>query len=155
MIIVGAKFNNSASLEKALVNAFKRWAKEDINEAHWDDQFKDMGRWDYDNETKRKKTGEVVGSPRDIYDYGLLYESGVNSFKINESPSVVEASWHWNAKNSSGEEYAWYVHYGKSTNVTARPFTDDISIPSSFFHKTPGKALVTRIRAELTTLNAN
>jgi hypothetical protein len=154
MIIVGAKFNNSASLEKALANAFKKWAKEDINEAHWDDQFKDMGRWQYNNETKRKN-GEVVGSPRDIYDYGELYRSGVESFRINESPEMVEAAWHWDAKNSSGQEYAWYVHYGKGTNVNARPFTDDISIPSSFFYKGPGKALVRRIRAELTALNAN
>jgi hypothetical protein len=154
MIIVGAKFNNSASLEKALANAFKKWAKEDINEAHWDDQFKDMGRWQYNNETKRKN-GEVVGSPRDIYDYGELYRSGVESFRINESPEMVEAAWHWDAKNSSGQEYAWYVHYGKGTNVDARPFTDDIAIPSSFFYKGPGKALVRRIGAELKTLNAN
>jgi hypothetical protein len=155
VIITSAKIHNSAALEQALANAFKKWAKEDINEAHWDDQFKEMGRWAYDNETKRKRTGEVVGSPRDIYDYGLLYESGVESFKINESPSGIEATWHWDAKNSSGEEYAWYVHYGKGTNVTARPFTDDISIPSSFFHKGPGKALVLRIRAQLKTLNGN
>jgi hypothetical protein len=154
MIIVGAKFNNSASLEKALANAFKKWAKEDINEAHWDDQFKDMGRWQYNNETKRKN-GEVVGSPRDIYDYGELYRSGVESFRINESPEMVEAAWHWDAKNSSGQEYAWYVHYGKGTNVDARPFTDDIAIPSSFFYKGPGKALVRRIGAELKTLNGN
>ena len=154
MIIVSAKINNSAALEKALVDAFRKWAKEDINEAHWDDQFKDMGKWQYDNETKRKN-GEVVNSPRDIYDYGLLYESGVQSFKINESTTEIEASWHWDAKNSSGQEYAWYVHYGNVTNVTARPFTDDIAIPSSFFYKGPGKALVRRIGAELKTLNAN
>lgn len=55
MIIIGAKFNNAAPLEKALIAAFKKWAKEDINEAHWDDQFKNMGRWDYDNDTKRKE----------------------------------------------------------------------------------------------------
>jgi hypothetical protein len=154
VIIVSAKIKNSVALEKALVDAFKKWAKEDINEAHWDDRFKDMGKWQYDNETKRKN-GEVVNSPRDIYDYGLLYESGVQSFKINESATAVEANWHWDAKNSSGQEYAWYVHYGKSTNVTARPFTDDIAIPSSFFHKGPGKALVRRIGAELKILNAN
>jgi hypothetical protein len=155
VIIVSAKFNNSARLEQALVAAFKKWAKEDINEAHWDDQFKNMGRWKYDNETRRKNGEVILPGKRDIYDYGLLYESGVESFKINESPSVVEASWHWDAKNSSGEEYAWYVHYGKGTNVTARPFTDDISIPSSFFRKAPGKALVRRIGAELKVLNGN
>jgi hypothetical protein len=154
VIIVSGKIHNSAALEKALASAFKKWAKEDINEAHWDDQFREMGRWKYDNETKRKN-GEVVGNPRDIYDYGLLYESGVESFKINESPSVIEASWHWDAKNSSGQEYAWYVHYGKGTNVDARPFTNDIAIPSSFFYKGPGKALVRRIGAELKVLNGN
>jgi hypothetical protein len=154
MIIVGAKFNNSASLERALVNAFKRWAEEDINKTHWDSQFGDE-KWEYNNETKRKNQEVIPAGQRDIYDLGLLYESGVKSFKVNESPELVEATWHWDAKNSSGEEYAWYVHEGKGTNVNARKFTDDISIPSSFFHKTPGKALVTRIRAELTALNAN
>ena len=154
MIIVSGKIHNSAALEKALADAFKKWAKEDINEAHWDDQFKDMGRWKYGNETKRKN-GEVVGSPRDIYDYGELYRSGVESFKINESLETIEAAWHWNAKNSSGQEYAWYVHYGKGSNVDARPFTDDIAIPSSFFYKGPGRALVRRIGAELKTLNGN
>ena len=155
MIIVSAKFNNPARLEEALVAAFKKWAKEDINEAHWDDQFKAMGRWKYENETRRKNGEVIPPGRRDIYDYGLLYESGVQSFKVNESPELVEATWHWDAKNSSGNEYAWYVHYGEGSNVNARPFTDDISIPSSFFYKGPGKALVRRIGAELKTLNAN
>ena len=155
MIIVSAKFNNSTLLEKALVNAFKKWAEEDVNKTHWNDQFKDMGKWQYDNETKRKNGEVIKAGKRDIYDYGLLYESGVQSFKVNELPEMVEATWHWDAKNSSGEEYAWYVHEGRGTNVNARKFTDDISIPSSFFYKTPGRALVGRIRTELAALNAN
>jgi hypothetical protein len=155
MIIVSAKINNSASLEKALVNAFKRWAKEDINEAHWDDQFNEMGRWPYDNETRRKNEELIKAGKRDIYDLGLLYKSGVKSFKINESTEEIEATWHWDAKNSSGNEYAWYVHYGNGTSATPRPFTDDIAIPSSFLHKVPGRALMDRIREQLKTLNAN
>lgn len=155
MIIVSGKIRNSAALEKALADAFKKWAKEDINEAHWDDQFREMGRWKYDNETRRKNGEVILPGNRDIYDYGELYRSGVESFRINELPEMVEAAWHWDAKNSSGQEYAWYVHYGKGSNVDARPFTDDIAIPSSFFHKGPGKALVRRIGAELKTLNAN
>ena len=155
MIIVSAKFNNSAPLEKALIAAFKKWAKEDINEAHWDDQFNEMGRWPYGNETRRKNEELIKAGNRDIYDLGLLYKSGVRSFKINESTEEIEATWHWDAKNSSGNEYAWYVHYGNGTSAIPRPFTDDIAIPSSFLYKVPGKALVDRIREQLKTLNAN
>lgn len=151
MAIVGATLVNAKAIENALIAAFEEWAKEDINEAHWEDQFKD-DFWDYDNETRRKN-GQVVTSPRDIYDLGLLYESGVNSFDSRRTSNGAEASWHWDAKNSSGKEYAWYVHEGRGTNVTARPFTDDISIPSSFFRKAPGMALVGRVQDALSDIS--
>jgi hypothetical protein len=148
---IQAKIINQRAIEKALIGAFETWAEEDINKAHWDDQFKEMSQWKYDGITERKNR-ETVQSPRDIYDLGDLYQSGVDSFVFEKNTSGAEARWHWNAKNSSGEEYAWYVHEGEGTNITARPFTDDISVPSSFFRKAPGKALQLRVRSALRLL---
>jgi len=145
-----ARIVNQKLIEEALLNAFDKWAKEDINEAHWDDQFKDMEKWSWDGETRRKN-GEVVDSPRDIYDLGDLYESGVKSFKLNRTSNGTEANWHWDATNSSGEEYAWYVHESTDT-MKGRRFTDDISIPSSFFRKGPGMALLRQVQDALSLL---
>lgn len=151
MAIIHAQIIGVEKIERAMLQAFAKWSKEDINEAHWDDQFKDMGRWAYDGETRRKNK-EVVESPRDIYDLGLLYESGIQSFNVTIGTSEARANWHWNATNSSGKEYAWYVHEGRGTNVTARKFTDDISFPSSFFRKAPGMALLSRMQTALNGL---
>jgi hypothetical protein len=152
MAIVGAKLINPESIENALVQAFETWVKEDINDAHWDDQFKNMAKWDYDNETRRKN-GEVISTPqRDIYDLGLLYQSGIDSSVIENTGAMVTADWHWDAKNTSGQEYATYVHDGRGTNITARPFTDDISVASSFFLKAPGKAFKLRVGKAMAAL---
>jgi hypothetical protein len=147
-----AKLINAKTIENALVQAFETWVKEDINDAHWDDQFKNMARWDYDNETRRKN-GEVISTPRrDIYDLGLLYQSGIDSSVIENTGAMVTANWHWDATNASGKEYATYVHDGLGTNVTARPFTDDISVASSFFLKAPGKAFKLRVSKAMAAL---
>ena len=152
MAIVGAKLINPESIENALIQAFEAWVKEDINDAHWDDQFKNMAKWDYDNETRRKN-GEVISTPqRDIYDLGLLYQSGIDSSVIENTGEMVTANWHWDAKNTSGQEYATYVHDGRGTNITARPFTDDISVASSFFLKAPGKAFKLRVGKAMAAL---
>lgn len=140
-------------IEKALMDGFEQWAKEDINEAHWDDQFKE-DKWKWDQATAREN-GEVVFSPRDIYDLGNLYKAGVDSLDIQRSSNGIIAEWDWSeARNSSGDSYAWYVHEGTSRHP-GRPFTDDISIPSSFFRKAPGKALKLRIGQHLERLNAS
>jgi len=144
---ISAKLINAESIEKVLIKAFEQWAKDDINEQHWKEQFIDR-EWPYDGETKRENPRAFIreaDSPRDIYDWGRLYQSGIDSFQLEVNGGLLRASWHWDAKNSSGQEYAWYVHYGKGTNATARPFTDDIAIPSSFFFKDPGLALQRRI----------
>jgi len=151
MAIVGAKLINPESIENALIQAFETWANEDINKAHWDDQFKEMSMWDYDNETRRKN-GEVVDTPRDIYDLGALYKSGIKSLNFEKTGGEVSANWHWDATNASGQEYATYVHEGLGTNVTARPFTDDISVASSFFLKAPGMAFRLRVRKAMAAL---
>jgi hypothetical protein len=140
MAIVGAKLINPESIENALVQAFETWVKEDINKKHWDEQFKNMSKWDYDLGDKPtvRKNGDVVDSPRDIYDLGLLYQSGIDSSVVENTGTMVTANWHWDAKNTSKKEYAIYVHEGRGSNTTARPFTDDISVASSFFLKAPG-----------------
>jgi hypothetical protein len=148
---ISVKIINQQLIEQALVAAFEDWASEDINNTHWNEQFRDASRWPYEGETLRKNK-QQVSSPRDIYDLGKLYESGVQSFRLLKTAQGPEAKWHWNATNSSGGEYAWYVHEGLGTNVTARPFTDDISIASSFFQKTPGIAFASRVRQSLSRL---
>jgi len=152
MAVISARIIGGKRIERALIDAFAKWAEEDINDAHWDDQFKDMDQWEWPGETRRRN-GEVVDSPRDIYDLGDLYESGVKSFKLNRTVTGVEANWHWDATNSSGQEYAYYVHEGTRL-MPGRPFTDDIAIPSSFFRKGPGKALELRVQEELDKINA-
>lgn len=154
-----AKLINTAKIEQALVVAFSQWATEDVNDTHWREQFTEV-KWKYEREGREEKTRRGnpsapirdAGNPRDIYDFGLLYQSGVDSFTLVANAAIVNASWHWDAKNSSGREYASYVHNGTGTNRTARPFTDDISIPSSFFAKKPGMALKNRIADALSRL---
>jgi hypothetical protein len=143
-VIVGAKLIGINLLEKKLRAAFETWASEDIDDAYWDDQFKD-DRWIYPNETRRKN-GEVVTSPRNIYDLGELYDSGRESFKITQGAMDITASWNWNAKNSSGRAYAWYVHEGLGTNITPRPWTDELQVPSKFEASSVRLALRRRIK---------
>lgn len=152
---ITAKIIGMELIEKALMDGLEQWAKEDINDAHWDDQFKDDDKWGWDQVTIRKNGEPPVFSPRNIYDLGNLYKAGVDSLDIERSANGIMARWDWSeARNSSGDSYAWYVHEG-TRNHLARRFTDDISIPSSFFRKAPGKALKLRIGQHLERLNAN
>jgi hypothetical protein len=148
-IITGGKVVNGERLVAKLVQAFEDWAEEDITNAWWDDQFREMGKWNYDGITRRK-SGETVGSPRDIYDLGALYESGVNSYNFDASKTVAVASWRWDARNSSGDYYARYVHDGLGTNLTARPWTDELFYPQKFSGSVPERALQNRIKSALT-----
>lgn len=143
-IIVGGSIVNGKLLERQLVEAFAEWAEEDINNAYWDDQFK-ADIWSYPDETKRKN-GEIVSSPRDIYDLGALYDSGRESFSVNLGGISPSASWTWDAVNSSGRAYAWYVHEGLSTNQAPRPWTDDFQIRAKFEASVVSRALRNRIR---------
>lgn len=142
--IVGGSFLNSKSWENKLIEAFAAWAEEDINDAYWDDQFK-ADIWSYPDETKRKN-GETVGSPRDIYDLGALYDSGRESFSLNLGGVSPSASWNWDATNGSGRAYAWYVHEGLGTNQAPRPWTDDFQIRAKFETSVVSRALRNRIR---------
>ena len=148
--IIGGTVANAEQLVAKLVDAFEQWAEEDINGAHWDDQFREMGRWQYDGETRRKN-GETVSSPRDIYDLGALYESGINSHNFTLSANVAVANWNWNATNGSGRYYAYYVHEGEGTNRTGRPWTEELAVAAKFDNSAPQKALLRRIKAALGT----
>lgn len=157
---ISAKLINGRAVEDALVKAFEQWAAVDINDVHWREQFSEV-KWSYQGAegegriTKRKNPSAPIreaSSPRDIYDFGKLYESGVNSFELTIAASIARASWHWNATNDSGREYATYVHEGRGTNLEARRFTDDISIPSSFFLKQPGMAWISRVTNAIESL---
>lgn len=137
---------NAERLVERLVQAFENWARDDINGAWWDDQFREMSKWDYDGITRRKN-GETVGWPRDIYDLGTLYKSGIESYNFDASRTVAVASWRWDAKNSTGNYYARYVHDGLGTNLTARPWTDELYYPQKFSGSIPEKALMRQIKA--------
>lgn len=153
MAILGGNIINGHLIENALVAAFETWVEEDINQRHWEEQFKNMSKWPYDmgdNPTVRKN-GQTVDSPRDIYDLGLLYKSGLKTV-FEDTGTMVTANWHWDAKNTKGKEYAWYVHEGIGSNTTARPFTDDIAFAPTFFLKAPGIRFKMRVREALARL---
>jgi len=50
MAIISARIIGAKQIEKALLDAFEVWAEEDINDAHWDDQFRDMDEWEWPGE---------------------------------------------------------------------------------------------------------
>jgi hypothetical protein len=145
LLVTGAYFQNPDELEAQLISAFEQWADEDLDDEYMRAQFQEV-EWPYRAVTIRKN-GEVVGpGPRDIYDLGKLYESGQRSFQIRRSATEVVASWHWDAKNSSGEEYAWFVHEGEGPHsVEARRWTDEIATPYFFDSSSTKRALEANI----------
>jgi hypothetical protein len=105
-----------------------------------------------------RKNREIVGPElRDIYDLGKLYESGIKSYNFTAGTGGAEANWHWDAKNNAKtpEEYAWYVHEGRGSNIRARKFTDQVSDAKFSFMSDIGLNLLDRVQAKLTALNAN
>lgn len=144
-IIVGGQFINLENIVNKLEQAFRVWATEDLDDGFFEEQFKD-DKWQYPGYTRRK-SGESAGTVRNIYDLGELYQSGKDSFKITQGTNDITASWNWDAKNSSGNAYALYVHEGIGTNLEPRPWTDDIYVPAKFQASVVSKALRRRIRA--------
>lgn len=144
--IAGGTVVNAKSLEAKLVKAFETWTRFDVND-YFRDQFLEE-KWPYDGETERKN-GEIVGSPRDIFDLGELYRSGRDSFSISQGGIDITASWDWDAKNDSGRGYAWYVHEGLSTNLSPRQWTDVFQQRDLFAGSNVSKELKGRIRAAL------
>ena len=131
--VIGASLHNEDELVRQLGDVFADWVIDDVNGDYMDEQFLDKDRWPYPPPATERKNGETVGNPRDIYDLGTLYDSGKRSFGIQVTRNSVEASWHWDAKNSSGEEYAWFVHEGEGPYSRApRPWTDELAVPYLF-----------------------
>jgi hypothetical protein len=141
--IVGGEFINPEALVKKLSKAFETWSRFDVND-HFRNEFLEE-KWPYDGETKRKN-GDTVGSPRDIFDLGELYRSGRDSFSITQGGMDVTALWNWDAKNDSGRGYAWYVHEGLSTNLAPRQWTDTFQQQDLFDSGQVSKDLKMRIR---------
>lgn len=144
--IVGGTVLNAKNLEAKLAKAFETWARFDVND-YFRDQFIE-DKWSYDGETERKN-GEIVGSPRNIFDLGELYRSGRDSFSISQGGVDITASWDWDAKNDSGRGYAWYVHEGLSTNLSPRQWTDVFQQRDLFKGSNVSKELRGRIKAAL------
>lgn len=143
-IIVGGSIINAGKLVQKLEKAFETWARFEVND-YFRDQFLE-GKWGYPGETQRK-SGELARNPRNIFDLGNLYRSGRDSFKITQGASDITASWDWDAKNSSGRAYAWYVHEGLSTNLAPRQWTDVFQERNLFIDSNISKELRSRIRA--------
>lgn len=149
-VIASAKIVNVKALEQSILEAFAEWAEEDIDDKYMSEQFEDQNRWPYPPPVTVRKNGETAGNPRNIYDTGALFRSGQETFKVDIDLQGAEASWHWNAKNSSGEEYAWFVHEGKGPHSRApRPWTDELSIPFLFQGSEPHRDLERRVTDKL------
>ena len=156
MATTGARSIGGDDIERALLKAFEDWTKEEINKKHWDSQFGDK-KWEYEAVTFRKNRETVGPGLRDIYDLGKLYESGIKSYTFTAGTGGAEANWHWDAKNNAKtpEEYAWYVHEGRGSNIRARKFTDQVSDAKFSFMSDIGLNLLDRVQAKLTALNAH
>jgi len=144
--IVGGTLLNASKIEAKLVKAFETWTRFNVND-YFRDQFLE-DKWTYDGETERKN-GETAGSPRNIFDIGDLYRSGRDGFSITQDGVDITASWSWDAKNSSGRGYAWYVHEGLSTNLAPRRWTDVFQQRDLFSGSQVGRELKMQIRSAL------
>lgn len=147
LVIAGAKIFGAKLIEKKLQQAFETWARFEVND-YFRDQFL-TEKWDYPAVTIRKNKDTVGPEPRDIYDLGHLYKSGRESFALNSSFEGVTASWDWNARNTSGELYAYYVHEGAikaGNNLRPRPWTDALVDRDLFLSSNLSKSLNARIQ---------
>lgn len=141
--IIGAK-----ALEKALLSAFQQWTEDDVNGEYWREKFEEQ--YPYPGPPTSRKNGQVVGNPRDILDTEALYDSGVDSYRYAAAPDGAEANWHWNAKNSSGEEYAWFVHEGQGPySREPRRWTDELASEYLFEGSEIKSRLIARIDQSL------
>ena len=141
LLIAGARLVGEEELLRQLGDVFEEWVTNDVNNDYMYEQFR-TDKWSYAGPPTKRKSGDTAGNPRDIYDLGNLYKSGRDSFKVDRNPSKVEASWHWNAKNQSGDEYAWFVHEGEGPySREPRPWTDEIAVPYLFYGSEPHKRL--------------
>ena len=148
--VVNARIINQAQLETAIVDAFEEWLDEDVNDKFFSEQFL-TDKWQYPPPSTERKNGEIAGNPRNIVDLGNLFRSGQESFNIVRGSTLIEGKWHWDAENSSGQEYAWYVHEGEGPYSRApRPWTDEIAEPYLFASSDVKRDLEFRIESKFT-----
>lgn len=148
-LVASAKIVNVQAVEAALKEAFEEWLEQDVNDEYFDEQFL-ADRWQYPPPSTERKNGQIAGNPRDIYDTGKLWKSGRESFTISRGTTTIEGNWHWNAQNSSGEEYAWFVHEGQGPYSRApRPWTDELAVPYLFETSEPKRDLELRLHRRL------
>lgn len=149
LTITGGEFFNGKRLEAQLIRAFETWTRQDITNDYWDKQFRDMNKWNYSRETRRENRA-IVKSPRDIYDLGALYESGIRSFSPESTANGPAASWNWDARGESGYPYATDVHEGLGTSAgNPRQWTEEFAVPQKFDNSAVKRALIARIQSEL------
>ncbi len=150
-----ARIVNAAQVEQALLAAFEEWVEEDVNDKYWREQFFSK-KWKYNNVTIRKNGDTAGPGPRAIVDLQNLYKSGIESLKLEIGRDGAEARWHWDAKNSSGEEYAWYVHEGEGPHsVTPRKWTDELSDEWLFGYSAIKRDLMDAIERHLNAVRPN
>jgi hypothetical protein len=150
-----ARITNQKAIEAALVKAFETWAEEDVNDKFFSEQFIDR-QWPYPGPITIRKEAAPASDPRNIYDTGSLFKSGQDSFTLNNGVNSSSAEWHWDAKNASGQEYAFYVHEGKGPHSRVpRKWTDDLVIPSLFEVSEAKADLHVRINSEFGRLYGN
>lgn len=147
-VIIGGSFKNPNDLVARLAKAFEDWVTEDIQKEYWQEQFRDMDRWEYGRETRRKNGDLISEGRRDIYDLGTLYESGLDGFNVNLGGSNIVASWTWDATNpKNGYHYAVDVHEGLGTSAGyPRQWTDELASPALFETSDVRLALKRRIK---------
>jgi len=143
-----ARIIGTKKVEEALIRAFQQWTEEDVNKEYWREKFEEQ--YVYPGPLTSRKNGEVAGNPRDILDTEALYDSGVESYRYSSVPNGAEANWHWNAKNSSGDEYAWFVHEGQGPHSReARRWTDELASEFLFEDSDIKSRLMARIDQSL------
>ena len=147
-VIIGGSFKNPNDLVARLAKAFEDWVTEDIQKEYWQEQFRDMDRWEYGRETRRKSGDLISEGRRDIYDLGALYESGLDGFNVNLGGSNIVASWTWDVTNpKNGYHYAVDVHEGLGTSAGyPRQWTDELASPALFEASDVRLALKRRIK---------
>ena len=146
--MAGARWVNGPQFEAAIIDAFEEWLDEDVNDKFFSEQFL-TDKWQYPPPSTERKNGEIAGNPRNIVDLGNLFRSGQEGFSIVRGSTLIEGKWHWDAENSSGQEYAWYVHEGEGPYSRApRPWTDEIAEPYLFASSDVKRDLEFRIESK-------
>lgn len=82
-------------------------------------------KWPWMGGLTQRRSGEVAGSPRNIYDLGKLYESETQ--RTDQTGTKIIHTREWEVLNEAGQDYAPAVHDGTPT-TDARPWTDRIKV---------------------------